>query len=111
MKIDYNPKKISKTFADERAMIKAYGEVRAKKVNQRKKELESAANLEVISKIPVANLHPLKGNRNGDWAVDVHNNWKMCFQINHNPLPFKSDGGIDLAKVTDIIIISVEDYH
>jgi proteic killer suppression protein len=110
VKIDYNPKKLGKTFADEKAMLKAYGD-RAKKVIQRKRELAAAENLDVIAKIPAANLHPLKGNRNGDWAIDVFKNWRICFEIAHNPLPTISDGGIDFARVTDITIVSVEDYH
>ena len=30
---------------------------------------------------------------------------------NHEPVPRKDDGGIDLDKLTSIIIIEVVDYH
>ena len=109
MKIDYNPRKLAKIFADERSLLKAYGD-RAKKINQRHGELKAASSLYVISKT-AANLHPLKGNRGGDWAVDIYKNWRICFEINHDPIPYIEGAGIDFNKVTDIIIISVEDYH
>ncbi len=110
MKIEYSTRKIGKTFADEKAIIKAYGD-RAKKIKQRHNELENADNLEIISRIAAARLHPLNGNRNEDWAVDIYKNWRICFQIGNYPLPKLEDGGINLSKVTIIIISSVEDYH
>lgn len=110
MKIDYTPKKLAKTFADEKSISKAYGD-RARKVNQRHGELFVASSLDVISKIPAANLHPLKGDRTGDWAVDIYKNWRICFEINHSPIPQFESGGVDFSKVTRIIITSVEDYH
>jgi toxin HigB-1 len=37
----------------------------------------------IISDIdfPGANLHPLKGNKKGLWAVDVNGNWQITFKM------------------------------
>ena len=109
MKIEYS-KKLEKTFAKDMSLLKAYGE-RAKKIIQRRNELSAATDLTVIAKIPAARLHPLTGKRNRDWAVDIYKNWRICFQIGNDPMPILTDGGVDLSKVTIIIITSVEDYH
>ena len=86
-----------------------YGE-RAKKLKQRINQLESSDTLLDMSKIPAARLHPLKGNRDNEWAVDILKNWRICFEIGNNPIP-KSGDSVDLSKVSQIHIISIEDYH
>lgn len=45
--------------------------------------------------LPGFNLHELKGNRKGTYAVKVSGNWRVTFQM--------SDG--------DVINVDYEDYH
>ena len=45
--------------------------------------------------IPGLSLHPLKGERKGQWAVSVSGNWRITFAF---------DG-------KDVIIVNLEDYH
>jgi proteic killer suppression protein len=44
---------------------------------------------------PGSNLHPLKGNRKGRWAVRVSGNWRITFRFR--------DG--------DAFAVDYEDYH
>ena len=46
-------------------------------------------------KIPGMYLHPLKGDRKGQWAMTVSGNWRITFAF---------DGD-------DVIIVNLEDYH
>ena len=46
-------------------------------------------------KIPGMHLHPLKGDRKGQWAMTVSGNWRITFAF---------DG-------EDVIIVNLEDYH
>lgn len=110
MIVTYCSGKLQKTFSSDKEMIKAYG-TRAKKLKQRHNELKASENLEAIGKIPAARLHPLKGNKGGEWAVDIFKNWRICFTLNHNPIPKLEDGSVDLAKVNQVTIVSIEDYH
>jgi len=64
-----------------------------------------------ISLIPQANCHSLKGNLKGCFAVDISANYRILFEPNHYPLPTNVEGRLDLTLVTDIEILSVEDYH
>ena len=110
MDISYSPNKLEKSLTNDKLLLATYGE-RAKKLKQRMNELVSSNTLLDMSKIPAARLHPLKGNRNKEWAVDIYKNWRICFEIAGNPIPMPDDKGIDLSKVSQINIISVVDYH
>ena len=45
--------------------------------------------------LPGLNLHPLKGNLKGIWAVSVRGNWRITFRFNGR----------------DAEIVNYEDYH
>ena len=46
-------------------------------------------------RLPTYNFHPLKGNRNGEYAVTIRANWRVTFGW--------SDGGA--------VKVNMEDYH
>lgn len=52
-----------------------------------------------------------KGNRSGQFAVDVKHPFLILFESGHDPAPHRDDGSLDLARVTCIRILAVEDYH
>jgi len=45
--------------------------------------------------LPGARLHPLKGERVGQWAVSVSGNWRLIFEF----------------EGTDVINVDIVDYH
>jgi len=56
--------------------------------------LDNAGSAEQLN-IPGMYLHPLKGERKGQWAMTVSGNWRITFAF---------DG-------EDVIIVNLEDYH
>jgi len=56
--------------------------------------LDIAASLDVMNR-PTFRLHPLKGNRKGEYAVDVQGAWRIVFR-------FKDGNAFD---------VNFEDYH
>jgi len=56
--------------------------------------LDEASSPEQLS-IPGMFLHPLKGERKGEWAMTVSGNWRITFRF---------DG-------EDVIVVNLEDYH
>ena len=46
---------------------------------------------------PGSNLHPLKGDLKGQWAVTVQANWRVTFEYNE--------------KTSDVHIVDYQDYH
>lgn len=110
MKITYKNNKLKKQLTNNTEIIKAFGKI-AKKVKQRMNELTSADDLYIISKIPPLRLHPYKGNRQDTWSIDIQENWRICFEINEEPIPKLEDGSVDLKNVFNIKIMSIEDPH
>lgn len=109
MNIDYKNNKLKKILNNASLIKKEYGTM-AKKVSQRMEQLKAADNLAVLMTLPV-NCHALKGGRAGEWAVDISGNYRLIFEINHNPIPIKNDRSIDTILVTDIRILETTDYH
>jgi len=46
---------------------------------------------------PSVRLHPLTGNRKGEWAIDIHktSGWRITFRFEHS----------------EFIDVKIEDYH
>ncbi|MFH0823813.1 MAG: type II toxin-antitoxin system RelE/ParE family toxin [Pseudomonadota bacterium] len=92
-------------------MEREYGSERAGKIRTRLDLLRAAANLAQVPASSPTRRHELKGNLKGRYAVDLTGNYRLVFEPNHEPIPVKDDGGIDLRAVTAIRVLSVEDYH
>jgi proteic killer suppression protein len=43
--------------------------------------LHAAGRLDQIGVLKSVGLHPLKGNRKGQWAVNVNGPWRVCFRF------------------------------
>lgn len=111
MDITFKNKRLEKSITVPKELVKKYGVQRAKKISQRYKELLASATLEDLSKIPAAYLHPLTGDRMGQWAVKITGNERLCFIIEHDPVPLLEDNSVDKSAVTDIRIVFIGDYH
>jgi proteic killer suppression protein len=57
-------------------------------------QLNQASQLQDLN-IPTLRLHPLKGERQGLWAVTVNRNWRVTFQFLKG----------------DVEVVNYEDYH
>ncbi|MBI5098423.1 MAG: killer suppression protein [Nitrospirae bacterium] len=71
-------------------------------------KLEKECNNE---NLPQARCHELKGNRKGQLSVDLDHPYRLIFEPANNPIPEKSDGGLEWNNVTKVRIIGMEDTH
>jgi proteic killer suppression protein len=110
MELSYKTNKLEKSLTTDKGLAKSYGKL-AKKIKQRRIQLESADNLETISKLPVLRLHQHTGKGKGTWSIDIQENWRILFEIDQDPIPSLEDGGVDLKAITIICVTSVEDPH
>lgn len=110
MEIEYKRKKLKKQLSNAAEIKKAFG-INAKRISSRLDEIVSCPNLTVLMQIPAANCHSLSGERKGEWAVDVSRNFRLIFELNHNPLPKTEDGSINTSLITEIRILEIGDYH
>jgi proteic killer suppression protein len=110
MDISFAKKKLGKIINSERELQKKYGE-NARYIMRRMAVLKAAISLAHIPHRTPERRHELEGQRKGTFAVDLKHPFRLTFKPNHNPVPLKEDKGVDLNKVTAIIILEVEDYH
>ncbi len=83
----------------------------ARTIMKRLAVLRAARNLGLVPSTPPDRRHQLRGDRDEQFAVDLVHPHRLVFEINHDPIPRKEDGGIDLEQVTAIMITDVIDYH
>jgi proteic killer suppression protein len=111
MDINFRNEKLAKIFNSGKELVREYGPENAGEIKRRMAVLMAATCLEEVPSHPPERRHKLSGNRKGQFAVDVKHPQRLMFEPNHNPLPCKADGGLDLKKITAVTIIEVEDYH
>ncbi|HEY0020812.1 MAG TPA: hypothetical protein VGC13_31215 [Longimicrobium sp.] len=111
MEIHFKTRKLKATCESAKESDRAWGKQRAAVVRRRLVQLASADDLGVIETVPPALLHPLKGDRKGQWAVDAVPPFRLIFEIADDPVPLLDDGGVDKSRVTEIRILEVKDYH
>lgn len=110
MLVSFKTRKIEKTMADEKAINRHYGD-KAKRLMMRLSVLYWANCLADVPMDPPDCCHLLTGDFQGHFAVHVSGNDRLVFAPDHEPVPLKEDGGIDLTAVTAIKIVAVTDYH
>ena len=113
MDITFQTSKIAKTFNSDRSLRKAYkgNDRMAQVIMIRLATLKAAETLEQVPPTKPERRHQLRGDRAEQYAVDLGYSNRLIFEPDHDPIPRKEDGGIDLQQVRAITIIEVVDYH
>ena len=111
MHIAFKSRRLKRILESDKEILRAYGEVRGKKVKHRMSVLRAAACLEEVPVGKPDRRHALSLNRKGQFAVDISENHRLIFEPDNDPLPLQKDGGLDLKRITAIRILEVEDYH
>ena len=111
MDVFFSSKKLQRICGSETLLCSEFGQQNAKKITMRLSELYAVDNLSQISHLPPPRLHQLNQNRDGQFAVDIKQPYRIVFKPYMEPLPTLPDGGIDISKVTRIQIIEIGDYH
>lgn len=111
MEITFGDRSLQKACSSQKESDRRWGADNAKKIRQRLEDLRAFSCLADVPSTPPFRCHPLRGSRQGHFAVDVKQPFRLIFEIDHDPIPRLSDGGMDRALVTAIRVLSVEDYH
>lgn len=108
LEIHFKDKKIRELCEKRGVAERTLGAACARKLHARLSDLEAASR---VSDLTAGNPHPLKGDRRGQFALDLAGGWRLVFAPDHDPCPTKPDGGIDWAQVTIVCIEYIGDYH
>ena len=111
MEISFRTRKLARIFDSKRALIREYGNRAARTIMIRLAVLQDSETLAEVPKTPPDRMHQLTGNRDEQFAVYLVHPYRLVFEPDHDPLPRKKDGGLDLELVTAIMVMEVVDYH
>ncbi|MES2178230.1 MAG: killer suppression protein HigA [Gemmatimonadota bacterium] len=92
----------------ERTQNKRLGAVGAKKLRSRLADLDAVSR---VSELVAGRPHPLKGDRAGEFALDLDGGRRLVFEPADTPTPVRADGSIDWQRVTRVRITYIGDYH
>lgn len=111
MEIFYGDNKFKKQLSSTTEIKKALGN-NAKTVSLRLEQIKAAPTLAtLVSVLQNKKCHPLTGDMAGEWAISISGNYRIIFEITHDPVPENEDGSVDTKKVTQITLLRVQDYH
>ncbi len=113
MDITFATTKLKKELSEEKAMVKAHGPLRTKKLTIVLAMLRAAPVLAIFAPpmSPPHRCHELTGDRKGQLTVDLDHPYRLVFRPRHDPLPMRTEGGLDWKQETAIELIEIEDTH
>jgi len=111
MDITFASRKLEKAFNEEASLKRAFNARMVRAIVLRMAVLRGAKALSLVPSIKPVRCHPLLGDKKGQYAVDLIHPFRLVFRPNHQPVPLKDDGGININEVTAIEILEVTDYH
>lgn len=111
MDIGFGNRQLAKLFNQEQALRRKYGNRMAETIMRRLAVLKNARTLSDVPRIKPERRHQLKGDRIGQYAVDLVHPKRLIFKPDHDPLARRPDGGTDTDQVTAVKVVAVLDYH
>ncbi|MFM8320247.1 MAG: type II toxin-antitoxin system RelE/ParE family toxin [Chloroflexota bacterium] len=109
MEFIFKNKDLEKIFLDKRALTHKYGPRMADLFHQRLAEIVAFENLEQLKSLPAPRLHALKGNRKGQFSLDLVHPLRLIIESAVN-LPLKT-AAANWSKITKVYIIEIADTH
>ncbi|PVZ68441.1 type II toxin-antitoxin system RelE/ParE family toxin [Pelagibaculum spongiae] len=86
MQIQFRTNKLEKCYLKHQQAIKAFGDQVAKKYIQRINTIKATTSIEDLMKLPGLRCHPLKGDRKGQYAVNLTGFYRLIFTMEGNTL-------------------------
>lgn len=108
MEIEFRNNRMQKLCERVKFATHELGSSCAKKLHRRIADIQAAND---VSELPAGKLHPLKGERQGQFALELSDGKRLIFVSANNPTPLNEDGSMDWSRVTKIRVIEIGDYH
>jgi proteic killer suppression protein len=108
MEIEFASPSLKKLCEQSRLMNRKLGTVCARRLRTRLGDLLAATTL---AEVTAGRPHPLKGEWEGRFALNLHGGIRLVFESIDMPVPVNEDGSIAWERVTKIRIVFVGDYH
>jgi len=100
--------KLKQTFSRFESLRRQYGDLGPKRITLRLQQLGAAPTLADMRSMP-GRCHALTADRAGDFAVDVHQPYRLVFRP--PPRVTGTEDGDPWRHVEAVTILGVVDYH
>ena len=97
MHIDYKNKDIEKVCTNASYATKKHGLQMAEKIQLRIKQIKASDSVEQMVQYNIGRCHPLRGNRENQYAVDLIHPYRLIFKKNGSNI--------------QVLVIEITDYH
>lgn len=102
---------LKKRCHDPRLGQRVWGGPRVKLLGRRLDQIRAATNLAGLLSTP-GRPHPLHGNGQGKFTIDLDGPYRLVFEPADNPLPLDpTTNSLKYEQVTSVCILGVEDTH
>jgi proteic killer suppression protein len=108
MDIEFSDSDIQALCEQQRVMLRKLGNICARKLRTRLADLQAAAN---VTELLTGHPHPLRGDRSGQFALDLAGGKRLVFEPANIPIPRREDNAIAWELVSKIRIVFIGDYH
>lgn len=108
MDITFDNGKLQKLCEQQALAHRKLGPVCARKLRSRTADLLAVGS---VRDLVAGRPHPLKGDRLGQFSLDLEGAKRLVFKPADDPIPSMEDGSIDWSKVTQVRIVFIGDYH
>jgi plasmid maintenance system killer protein len=109
LEVSFDDPGLAALCASDRDLRRRCGTVRAKKIQQRLKDLRAAETLADMRHLP-GRCHELHANLAGFLSLDLDHPYRLLFRPADGTDPGPG-GGLDWSKVSAVTIVSVTDTH
>ncbi len=108
MELRFKNKGVREICEKRAVAVRKLGDLCAKKLITRLADIEAADR---VTDLTAGNPHPMKGDRLGQFALDLAGGWRLVFGPANDPVPRHPDASIDWSQVTIISVEYIRDYH
>ena len=86
MIIKFRSNKLERCFLSKNQAVREFGDQVARKYIQRIGIIKAASSLDELSKLPGLRCHPLKGDRKGQYAINLTGFYRLIFTVEGDTL-------------------------
>ncbi len=111
VEISFSSARLRRDCASDHERRRRFGAERARKLKLRLDQMEAAASIAELMKLPGARCHQLSANRDEQFSVDLDGPYRLIFEVDVEPVPRRCHGRINLELVDAVIVTDVIDPH
>lgn len=110
MRVTFANERLKTGLESDKAVRRRWGEPTRRQLRARLDDLAAADCLETMRTLP-GHVEELTGDLAGQLSLRLPDGLRLLFEVADDPVPRKSDGGLDWRAVRSVRVMGVENYH